>query len=85
MSTADFFPDSMSFNEKIIKNIIHKENQEEGISFEIISKEVETVLSELVGKIKDQISKLNNKNLTRRRQRNKANLAIEKRIKSCHQ
>ena len=37
LSTTDFFSDSMTFDEEIIKEIIHEENQEENISFYIIS------------------------------------------------
>ena len=78
-------PDLISFDEEIINKIIHKENQEEEINFDIISEEVKTVLSELVGNVEDQISKFKNKNLTRKRQRSEDNWARNKRQKSHQQ
>ena len=78
-------PDLISFDKEIINKIIHKENQEEEINFDIISEEVKTVLSELVGNVEDQISKFKNKNLTRKRQRSEDNWARNKRQKSHQQ
>ena len=63
----------MLFDEEIKNEIIYNENQEEDNSFDMKSKEVVTVFTELVRKVKYQISKLKNKNLTRKRQRNEDN------------
>ena len=84
-STNDVFPDSMLFDVEIINEITHKVNQEEDISFDIICIDVETVLSELVRKVEDQISKLKKKNLTRKQQMNKDNWVRNKRKKSHQQ
>lgn len=45
----------MSFDEEIIDEIFQKGNQEEDNSFGIISKELETAMSELFRKVKDKI------------------------------
>ena len=63
----------MLFDEEIKNAIIYNENQEEDNSFDTKSKEVVTVFRELVRKVKYQISKLKNKNVTRKRQRNEDN------------
>ena len=72
----------MLFDEEIKNEIIYNENQEEDNSFDMKSKEVVTVFTELVRKVKYQISKLKNKNLTRKRQRNEDNWDRKKRKKS---
>ena len=63
----------MLFDEEIKNETIYNENQEEDNSFDMKSKEVVTVFTELVRKVKYQISKLKNKNLIRKRQRNEDN------------
>ena len=73
---------SMLFDEEIKNEIIYNENQEEDNSFDMKSKEVVPVFTELVRKVKYQISKLKNKNLTRKRQRNQDNWDRKKRKKS---
>lgn len=75
----------MLFDEEIKNEIIYNENQEEDNSFDMKSKEVVTVFTELVRKVKYQISKLKNKNLTRKRQRNEDNWDRKKRKKSLTQ
>ena len=72
----------MLFDEEIKNEIIYNENQEEDNSFDMKSKEVVPVFTELVRKVKYQISKLKNKNLTRKRQRNQDNWDRKKRKKS---
>ena len=71
----------MLFDEEIKNEIIYNENQEEDNSFDMKSKEVVPVFTELVRKVKYQISKLKNKNLTRKRQRNQDNWDRKKRKK----
>ena len=75
----------MLFDEEIKNETIYNENQEEDNSFDMKSKEVVTVFTELVRKVKYQISKLKNKNLIRKRQRNKDNWDRKKRKKSLKQ
>ena len=75
----------MLFDEEIKNEIIYNENQEEDNSFDMKSKEVVPVFTELVRKVKYQISKLKNKNLTRKRQRNEDNWDRKKRKKSLTQ
>lgn len=75
----------MLFDEEIKNEIIYNENQEEDNSFDMKSKEVVTVFTELVRKVKYQISKLKNKNLIRKRQRNEDNWDRKKRKKSLKQ
>lgn len=75
----------MLFDEEIKNEIIYNENQEEDNSFDMKSKEIVTVFTELVRKVKYQISKLKNKNLTRKRQRNEDNWDRKKRKKSLKQ
>ena len=75
----------MLFDEEIKNETIYNENQEEDNSFDMKSKEVVTVFTELVRKVKYQISKLKNKNLTRKRQRNEDNWDRKKRKKSLTQ
>ena len=75
----------MLFDEEIKNEIIYNENQEEDNSFDMKSKEVVTVFTELVRKVKYQISKLKNKNLTRKRQRNEDNWDRKTRKKSLTQ
>lgn len=72
----------MLFDEEIKNEIIYNENQEEDNSFDMKTKEVVPVFTELVRKVKYQISKLKNKNLTRKRQRNQDNWDRKKRKKS---
>ena len=50
-----------------------------------MSKDIETVLSELVKKVEDQILKIKNKNLIRKHQRNKDNWAKNKNKKPLQQ
>ena len=71
----------MLFDEEIKNEIIYNENQEEDNSFDMKSKEVVPVFTELARKVKYQISKLKNKNLTRKRQRNQDNWDRKKRKK----
>ena len=75
----------MLFDEEIKNETIYNENQEEDNSFDMKSKEIVTVFTELVRKVKYQISKLKNKNLTRKRQRNEDNWDRKKRKKSLKQ
>ena len=75
----------MLFDEEIKNEIIYNENQEEDNSFDMKSKEIVTVFTELVRKVKYQISKLKNKNLIRKRQRNEDNWDRKKRKKSLKQ
>ena len=75
----------MLFDEERKNEILYNENQEEDNSFDMKSKEVVTVFTELVRKVKYQISKLKNKNLTRKRQRNEDNWDRKKRKKSLTQ
>ena len=72
----------MLFDEEIKNEIIYNENQEEDNSFDMKTKEVVPVFTELVRKVKYQISKLKNKNLTRKPQRNQDNWDRKKRKKS---
>ena len=72
----------MLFDEEIKNEIIYNENQEEDNSFDMKTKEVVPVFTELVRKVKYQISKLKKKNLTRKRQRNQDNWDRKKRKKS---
>ena len=72
----------MLFDEEIKNETIYNENQEEDNSFDMKTKEVVPVFTELVRKVKYQISKLKKKNLTRKRQRNQDNWDRKKRKKS---